>query len=384
MLAKRVLADLDPVADQLVAEILGADPVYTRGRTPPADLRASCHDNLARILQGLTGEPGEGDVYDAPHETGRRRAEQGLPLESVLHAYRLGHRIIWDSLVAQAREDPDEAAVPGLVEAASHVWELVDTYSSEVTRAYRDTEQGLMRRDDRRRDALIDALLDGRGRERSVAADAASALDLSEHGPYVVVALQGTAHPAAEALAVRGLRSVWRDRADREIGLVALARATPLDVVRALEHLPDMRGGISPVVEGLAAVDGAHRLAETALRSFPRGEQGLALLDSRLPAALVVTAPDLAARLIDQALGGVLRLEPGERDVLLDTLAVWLDTGGSAGQTAARLFCHRNTVLNRIRRIETLTERSTEHVTDLVEWSLALLARRLREDAPPS
>ncbi len=127
-------------------------------------------------------------------------------------------------------------------------------------------------------------------------------------------------------------------------------------------------------MEGLAEVDVAHRLAETALRALPPDAPAVAELDTRLAGALLVTAPDLAARLVQHALGGVLVLERDESKVLLDTLRAWLDTGGSAGQTATRLYCHRNTVLNRLRRLEGLTGRSLERVDHLVEWSLALLA----------
>lgn len=374
-----MLAELDPVTDRLVAAIVAGDPSYGLGHTSVADLRQSCHDNLARILQSLTGEQQPGDVYDAPHATGRRRAEQGMPLESVLHAYRLGHRIIWDSLVEQARSAD---TVEALVVAASHVWELVDSYSSEVARAYRETENDLLRRDDQRRDALVDALLDGRGRDRLLAAEAANVLDLPEHGGFVVAVLSGTgsAATAAAALSVRGIRSVWRDRADREVGLIALGKAASEDVTAVLEKVPGLRGGLSPLVTGLAAVDAAHQLAETALRALPLTHVGVAALDERLPGALLVTAPDLSERLIARALGGVLALDPEERDVLLLTLRTWLDTGGAAAQTAARLFCHRNTVLNRLRRVEALTDRSLERVDHLVEWSLALLARDLLPD----
>ncbi|MCW2599900.1 MAG: putative transcriptional regulator, PucR family [Frankiales bacterium] len=367
------------MTDRLVESILSEDPSYGLGRTTREDLRYSCHDNLERILQTLQGEAPRDDVFDAPHATGHRRAEQGIPLESVLHAYRLGHRGIWDALVAQAR---DAGAVDGLVEAASHVWELVDSFSSEVARAYRDTERVLHRRDDRRRDALLDALLEGRGRERSMAAEAAGALDLPEHGRYVVLVLDGTANgrPVADALAVRGLRAAWRARADREIGLIALGRWTVDDLEKGLGHVASLRAGLSPVVEGLAEVDAAHRLAETALRALPPTHAGINALDARLPGALLVTAPDLSARLVERALGGVLVLDREERDLLLETLATWLHTGGSAGQTAARLYCHRNTVLNRLRRLEALTGRSLERVDDLVEWSLALLAREVLPD----
>lgn len=379
-LAARVLVDVEALTDRLVDAILAADPPYTAGRTAHEDLRRSCRDNLVRILQSLTGAAPDGvDLHDAPRETGRRRAEQGIPLESVLHAFRLGHRSIWDALVEQARED---GSLTGLVEAASHVWEIVDAFSSEVGRSYRQTEAQITRRDARRREALLDALLSGSGRERAVAAEAAAGLDLPEQGTFVVVALAGTdgGRPAEDALAVRGIRAAWLARSDREVGLVAVPAPGVEEVVRVLEGIPGLRGGLSPAVCGLAEVDAAYRLADTALRA--RGTApGVGSLDDRLPAALLVSAPDLAARLVTRALGGVLELEPTERDLLLETLSAWIDAGGSASQTAARLFCHRNTVLNRLRRVEVLTGRSPDRVDHMVEWALAL---RAREVLPPS
>lgn len=376
-LSKAVLADLDELTDRLVEVILREDPSYSGpGRTSREDLHQSCHDNLLRILQWLTGTTdADTDPFDAPRATGQRRAEQGMPLESVLHAYRLGYRIIWEGLVAEARERGPEG-VEGLVEAATEVWMLVDEFSSTVSDSYRATEAEFARRNDRRRDALVDALLEGRGTERALAADAAAALDLPEYGRYVVVVLAGadTSRAATDVLRARNLRVAWRNRTDREIGLVSLGRCRPADVVDALTTAGGLRAGVSPAVDGLAEVDVAHRLAETALRALPTGEPLVAELDARLPGALLVTAPDLSARLVQRALGGLFALEGAECTVLLDTLRTWLDTGGSAGQTAARLYCHRNTVLNRLRRLESLTGRSLDRVDHLVEWSLALLA----------
>jgi hypothetical protein len=376
-LGSALLERLDEVADALVEAVLREDPSYSGpGRTPRDDLQRSCHDNLDRILRALTGASAPGiDPFDAPRATGRRRAEQGMPLESVLHAYRVGFRIIWEGLVEEARGRADHG-LDALVGAATEVWELVDVFSSAVADSYRETEAEYARRDDRRRDALVDALLEGRGVERALAADAAAALDLPEHGRYAVVVLAGddVQRDAVDALRPRGMRTAWRSRTDREIGLVALGTSAPSDVVAALREVPDLRAGVSPAVDGLADVDVAHRLAETALRALPPDEPAVAELDARLPGALLVTAPDLSARLVQRALGGVLALERDERKILLDTLRTWLDTGGSAGQTATRLYCHRNTVLNRLRRVEGLTQRSLERVDHLVEWSLALLA----------
>ena len=100
-----------------------------------------------------------------------------------------------------------------------------------------------------------------------------------------------------------------------------------------------------------------------------------------LPGALLTTAPDLAQRLVDRTLGPVLALPQHESGVLLRTVSVWLNCNGSAGQTATRLFCHRNTVLNRLRRVESLTGHSLEDVDSMVEWRLALLTRTLGNHA---
>ncbi|WP_372343274.1 PucR family transcriptional regulator, partial [Streptomyces sp. KL116D] len=137
------------------------------------------------------------------------------------------------------------------------------------------------------------------------------------------------------------------------------------------------RIGVSPAVDGLAAVGGARRLAETALRICPAAG-GTVLLDEELPAALVAAAPVLGGLLADQVLGPLLALSPADRTLLLDTLDAWLDCDGSAQRAAARLYCHRNTVLNRLRRCEQLTGRSLTRPTDLVELALALSAHRLR------
>jgi hypothetical protein len=388
VLVRALLRELDPLTEVLVEAILAENPAYGGStRTTREDLHRSCRTNLEGLLQALTGDlAADRDPLDAPRATGARRAEQGMPLESVLHSYRLGYRTIWEGLVAQARSiGPGYGHVDALVDAASIVWEIVDQFSSAVADSYRRTEAVIAREGDRRREALVDALLEGRGAERAVVADAASALDLPEHGPYVVLVLDGTraGGRAADALAVRGFRTAWRERADREVCLVSLGTAAPADVLDALKVVPDARAGVSPVVDGLAEVDVGQALAQTALTARPPGRAAVAELDARLPGALLVTAPDLAGRLMRRALGGLLDLEPAERDLLLGTLATWLDTGGSAGQTATRLYCHRNTVLNRLRRVEALTGRSLERVDHLVECSLALLARDLLRDAAP-
>ncbi|MFE6183280.1 helix-turn-helix domain-containing protein, partial [Streptomyces sp. NPDC056465] len=66
-------------------------------------------------------------------------------------------------------------------------------------------------------------------------------------------------------------------------------------------------------------------------------------------------------------LGPLDRLDPADRDVIVETLTAWLDADGSAQRAGARLYCHRNTVLNRLRRFEQLTGRCLTRPRDAVE-----------------
>jgi DNA-binding PucR family transcriptional regulator len=84
------------------------------------------------------------------------------------------------------------------------------------------------------------------------------------------------------------------------------------------------------------------------------------------------------AKIKSSLLGRLDELPDEEHTVLLDTFQAWLQAGGSANDTAARIFCHPNTVRHRLHRIEELTGRSLARPIDLAELCLAFeVARRL-------
>ena len=169
---------------------------------------------------------------------------------------------------------------------------------------------------------------------------------------------------------------MWHTGESTAHAIVLLGDVHPREVARALTVPPGARAGVSPAVTGLASVNAARLLADTALRACPATGEA-ALLEEHYPEALVVSSPDLATALADRMLGPVLALEPADRDVLLTTLTAWLDADGSAREAGRALFCHRNTVLNRLRRYEQLTGRTLHRPRDVVELSLALAAHGL-------
>jgi sugar diacid utilization regulator len=172
------------------------------------------------------------------------------------------------------------------------------------------------------------------------------------------------------------LRVLRAPRPYGEILIVELGDAPHDRLVASLELPPGTRVGIGPVVDDPLALRHSARLAEVALRTCTEDRE-IAVLDARIPVGLVVGSPDLAAELAADALGAVFTTDPLESALLLEALTAWLNADGSAERAANRLFCHRNTVLKRLRRIEDLTGRSVARPRDLVELSLALDAYRV-------
>lgn len=372
--------------DQLAATLAGLiqTNIAAYADRDPIDLLQSCRRNLDRSLQALSGDLEDpADLIDAPAETGRARARQQVPLEAMLHAYRLGGRVLWEAIVREARLRPQAVDAGRLLDAATSLWQVIDTHSAAAAAAYNQEESARRRSGLRRQQMLLDSLLEGQGGDPLLVREAADSLRMVLSGPLmVVVAAYEPPDPEPllapeEALAVRGIRSSWQVRSGQEIGLVAPDGVAAVAAREVLRGCAVGRVACSPVVIGAAAVGHAFRLAELALRTVPSGHRGLVDLDDRLPEALLVSSPELSAQLRARALGPVLALRSHERAALLSTLAAVLRVGGSPSRAADELFCHRNTVLKRLRRIEVLTGLSTSGGRDRLLLELAVLAVEL-------
>src|SRR5215475_12084439 len=381
--AAEVADGLPELVEHVVELIMEREEPYgARGAVLTGDLRRGVRTNLGAMLEVLSGSRTIGDVeLSVPRSTGRRRARQGVPLETVLRAYRLAGQALMNALLSTAgRRSPEEMAA--FLDVATLPLEVVDRYSQAVVEGYRQAESESRRRDAQRQQVMFEALLDGRGADPAVIAEAASLLGLPASGPFVVMICtvdldMHTLSVARDTCAVYGFTAAWHTRGDREIGIVALKSAPVSRLLSILGSAATGRLGISAVFTSLRQVPDACRQAETALRTIPAEGQEFAWIDERLPESLLVASPELAERLTLTTLGGVLSLRQPERDVLLETLNAWYDNGRSAAAAARQLYCHRNTILNRLRQIEKLTARSLEDNHDLLAFYLALLALRL-------
>ena len=380
-IGEALLGRVDDLATDLTTLIRSTESFYREGGVVPTeDLRASVLDNLRHILSRFAGHHTPG--LEPPRATGRRRAEQGVPLAVILHAYRIAGKYLWAAIMAEA--DDSSTTPTALLDAASDLWFIIDELSGEVTASYRDTIDEQARRHQQTRNAMLDVLLRGDVGDGSRLWEAAAALRLPRQGSFVVVAAQTsvpgveTIPRAEETLRHQGVQAVWRVEIDAQIGVLVLTPRVPLErLCTMLAELTNGPVGISEQYIKLDQTPNALRQARLAYLAAAPSPHSLVRYEDVPIAVLLATAPDAAASVANRILGPVLALPESECDNILSTLRVWFAEDGATSVAAEKMHVHRNTIRYRLRRLEELTGRSLGQPTGLAELYLALEATRI-------
>lgn len=388
--AVRTLHDrLPDLGDQLAARLRqDADPDERRLFDSPA-FRESARSGLRTALGAIASQGTRRPDLPFASELGRRYAERGLPLDTALRVYRLAGALLWENMADVITERyPDELAV--LVSGARHTLAMIDQLSESIAQSYHETRRDLREAAAERARETLDELLDGHEQAADRVRSAATELNLPEHARYVVIAARTPAHQTSE------IRLIWRSRPGILLGLVPLGTRDLGDLAATLRPLIRGPAGIGLPVDRLADLGRARQSADLALSiasapvpcttegdgTPPGAAEGITRLDEHLPAALLAAQPELARHLRDNVLGPFLDLDRAERELLAHTVNAWLDCSGSTARAARRLFCHRNTVLSRLRRVERLTGRRLGNPREAAEVILALEAVRLAAPGP--
>jgi PucR C-terminal helix-turn-helix domain/GGDEF-like domain len=306
-----------------------------------------------------------------------KRAAELVPLDALLHSYRIGQREVWRAIVLEAGADGAEAAVAlsGLTitytNAISNA--LAGAYAAKEHGAHVDV--GLRRRD------LLESLL-ARGADLGPeGARRAVALGLDLSTPHVAAIARpgdGVDIEDAAALVAARVRRARRRTLDPFVvalheHVVALVAAQPGAETAAFgdEDGQPVRIGIGRAGTGLAAVSRSYEEARRALARTTAARPTVAyedvvLLDHLAAAAdelVVQTAREIAAPLVARGAGGAF---------LASTFEAFVAEDLSVTRTAARLYVHPNTVYYRLHRIAELTGRDPRAFHDAVELLLAL------------
>ena len=337
------------------------------------DLLASSAENIRFLVGGLR----DGEPFDTSPAivTGAKRAAAGVPLPGVMDAFRVASHHLWDAMVDVAGPDISREA---LLRATALLWQAQDVYTDAMTGGYRQQAMQQMLDDETERSALTEALLQARITDDRSLWEVAQVLRLPQKGPYVVVA---ATCPAVGKQALPGiasmLRSVdifsaWRLLPDVHVGIAHVPSTTEHQaLVALLTRVGTTRIGVSSPFDDLADTAQALRYARVAANARGGEAGGVTVFEDSILAVAAVSAPEVTNKLAGIILGPFDDLSTEEREVLFDTFRTWVRNDGSMADTAARLYCHPNTVRYRLHRIEERTGRALSVPNELAELCLA-------------
>jgi hypothetical protein len=307
---------------------------------------------------------------------GEAESRQGRPMDTLLAAYRIGARVTWAQFSAAAVEAGVETRQ--LVTLAEAIFVYIDELSAASASGHARQHAAQAGHRDVLRSQLAGALIEGEAgtaaaRVRRLAGAAGWALP----DRLAVAVLPGGAEagdrplPVAppevlvlvnelEVLAIVPDPSGPGRRSRFTAGLAADAQVyvgtvrPPEEAPVSLAHARDVRRLVQDgVLAGAPVVAAADHLPELVLHADPR----------------------LLADLSGRVLAPLAALPPRRREVLLDTLAGWIEQQGDRAAVAAALRVHPQTVSYRMAQLGELFGGTLAEPRRRLELTLALAAR---------
>jgi hypothetical protein len=313
------------------------------------------------------GEHALAEQFPAAAESGRRRLEMGVPLEPMLHVYRIAGRLVFDEIAAVA--GPNEKAE---LAALGRAWiDYIDQASSVAASGYLEASHERLRRLDARRGALLESLLAATDLSDATAVAARFSVTLAHHYVITLVAAPAVVAQVDRIAAAAPPGSVTGVRGGHVVVLVPTTAPT-----RSLvDDVPDAVIALSHPTEPGSALSAALRDTESLLAAaLAGGAVGWHGPDDLIVERLVAASPHLAGALVRLV---VQPIRKGDRDGLVEsTLRTFLATG-SIPETATREVVHPNTVSYRLRRVAERTGWDPRVPGEATVLSLALVAAQL-------
>lgn len=373
-----LLGAVDELSGRIVEEILYGGQDYAEATLTPGQLLEIVRINVRSLLETLVGAT---ESLDAARMAGRLKAEYGIPMASLLKAYRVAGLTLWEEMMGRSAVlDNSEA----LLRASSSFWGIIDTFSSAAAETYREVVDEIGRRDQRARGVMLLSLLDGTATTRE-ADDLLRRLGLPFPATYLVIAaeLNGTGADPLPSIRSRlrtaGIPSTWTTWTGEQLGLVGCSVPSDLPVAAGLiAAAATSRVGASKPFTRIRTAKDAVRQAQVAMECVPPKGVSLHSYGAAPIDTLLAAQPSYASELRVDVLG--LLADAADAEALLDTLEAWFAADGSPAQAGSMLHCHRNTIGYRLGRIAELTGRSVSKPTEAAELYVALRSMRLAPD----
>ena len=327
------------------------------------------------------------------------RCREGYPLAALLHAYRAGHRATW-SAMSELLGAPDGSLGPedtrGLLALSVFAMEYTNHVSNVAAAAYSDEARHRERVTSRARAELLDALLTS-DHDATIARRARD-FGLKPAADFVVFAVRTDRSDEEqgeewltncgrnlERLIEAHCAELLIDVRRREV--VGVASARPgfdrdlerllRDTVHKWASAPALRVGISPVRPGLESVPVSYQDCQHALAHAGDERPVVCFRDLSVFDHLVATADVSTYRIRPPWFDTLMAEDARMNGALLKTLRAYVDSRLSTKAAAATLRVHVNTVYHRLRKFETITSGSAQHVPVLIDAITLLSLHRL-------
>lgn len=391
----RATALLREVADQLEtqADAIAATMVHTYEREIPtyraigdATLLEDVHSVSAAMVRlwlnvMATGSPVDASLLMPLTEGARRRAAQGIDMESMLRAYHIGIRVMWSEIIASpAWHGRALSGVMGPV--ATWALDFSDRISTAVAAAYLDESAHVAREREHRRSGLLTVILAGPSSEQRHVPDELDA-------PHCVVLAKlpsglplGQLEDVGHSLETHAGALLWTVRHCSVVAVLAAPASGDRGQLR--QRLAGLTCdaqiaafGIGGRAEGPAETRQSYAEAAEALEigaKLAPGDHPVYDYGDLAPVICLLADPERARRFAATALrplGPML-----DRRWTLPTVEAYLLRQGRLKEVAASLGVHLNTVKYRLNELRPFLDST---VSDGDRAATLLLALRVHQ-----
>ncbi|MEO3806215.1 helix-turn-helix domain-containing protein [Nonomuraea sp. B1E8] len=372
-IAKALRPGIGRVSDEVIEEIQTRIPEYAR----PSD---ELYIKVIRIAveQAVEGFLDRVEDPDAPWDPepfrmiGRGEAAEGRNLEPLQAAMRLGARVGWRRLTELA--GPCGLSPQNLYDLGEAIFVHLDQLADAAAEGFAEARAHAAGETERRRARLLDLLLSRPPASAEAIADLARAAGWRLPRTVACVALDDGLGPCPALVFPSDVLTAM-DRP--EPCLLAPDPNGPGQARMLDQALRGRRAAIGPAVP-LTAAATSLRWARQALGLSRRGvlPGGLVRCADHMATLVVFKDEELVSALAEVRLAPLAHLRPTQQDRLAETLLAWLRHGRGAGEVAARLHVHPQTVRYRLRQLEELYGDQLTDPDIRFELEIALRARQ--------
>ncbi|MDV8147299.1 helix-turn-helix domain-containing protein [Arthrobacter sp. B10-11] len=356
---------LDKLARTFTARVREI-PEYGESQVTVLEIRETARETFRRLIHGLRGgqsDNGRDGLLTFASDLGSKRARAGIPPESLTAAVRLDFSILWAELLEIAV--PDDAGL--LASRVDQVWRVVDEFATRTHMSYLTERVRMAQEESSIQREFIARLFNQSTLSAETSGQVGSALGISPDSWCGLVAANGEAGAklrAASAQFGSGLQLRHRMFLHESGGTTYLfwplqaPRAAPRRGAAPDQQLPpalaDIPCGFVPEVHGLRSLPAAARTAESLAALLRPNDPGPLSADAAWARLANQSLQDAGLDLAAQVEESLEDCRGGERERLMETVQHFLSSGNITA-TAEQLFCHRNTILNRLNRFQELT-----------------------------